>query len=151
VDSVWVGETPLSYEFPPGNASVRFRKPGYLESRFVVGPDSPPVVSRALIRDDVDWTVELKQARDGFYQSFSLFVLSVPATIVLRGSYLNLENAIIAGNASLDTDRRNELVRRANSLYWASWGSFLVNAGLLVNVVINVIEYVRVGEGAHNQ
>ncbi len=151
IDSVWVGETPLVYVFPIANASVRLRKPGYLESRFVVGPDSPPVVSRALIRDDVDWTEELKEARDGFYQSFSLFVLSVPATVALRGSYLNLENAIIAGGTNLDNDRRNELVRQANSRYWASWGSFLLNAGLLVNVVINVIDYVRVGEGAHNQ
>ncbi|MFW6211523.1 MAG: PEGA domain-containing protein [Spirochaetota bacterium] len=151
VDSVWVGQTPLEYEFPLANSSVRLRKPGYLESRFVVGPDSPATVSRALLREDIDWTVELEQARDSFYQSFAFFVVSLPVTIVLRGSYLNLETAILSGGTAIDDDRRSELVRQANTLYWATWGSVFVNVGLLVNVAINIIDYVRVGEGAHNQ
>jgi hypothetical protein len=131
---------------------VRLKRDGYLESQFVVGSDTPELVSRALLRDDIDWTQELNDARGGLYESLSYFVLSVPVTGVLWGGFLNVQGLLLGGaSGGINESRQLELQQFGNTLYWSSLGSVLINAGLLVNVVINVIEYVRVGEGAHNQ
>ena len=151
-DSVWVGRTPLERSFPPEPTVVRLRRDGYLESRFVVDRGSPEVVSRALLPDSIDWSRELVTARDDFYRSLTWFVLSVPVTVFLNGGFESVRGAFpTAGTGGYTEAEVNRLARLGNILYWSSVGSALVNAGLFVNLVISVFDYVEVGEGPHNQ
>ena len=147
-DSVWIGRTPLDHEFPVTPTIVRLRHDGYHESRFVVDGSSPHVVSRAMLPAAIDWSVELRDRRDGFYQALTWFVLSVPATVLLRGGYQSVRGV---WEQDLDPTDRLRLGRRGNILYWSSIGSGLVNVGLFVNLLISIFDYIEVGEGPHNQ
>lgn len=151
-DSVWVGRTPLDHRFPDEPTVVRLRHEGHLESRFVVDTASPPVVNRALLPDSVDWSEELITERDDFYQALTWFVVSVPVTLLLRGGYQSVRAAFPPqGSELLSDEEQLRLARRGNILYWSSIGGFLVNGGLLVNLLISIFDYVEVGEGPHNQ
>lgn len=151
-DSVWVGRTPLDHRFPAEPTVVRLRREGHLESRFVVDAASPPVVNRALLPDSIDWSEELVTERDDFYQALTWFVVSVPVTLLLRGGYQSVRAAFPPlGSELLSDEELLRLARRGNILYWSSIGGFLVNGGLLVNLLISIFDYVEVGEGPHNQ
>ncbi len=151
-DSVWVGRTPLLHEFPASPTIVRMGREGYLESRFVVDAESPDVISRALLPDTIDWTEELRASRDGFYQSLTWFVLSVPVTVLLHGGFESVRAAFFAPESTeLSPEELERLARRGNILYWSSIGARLVNAGLFVNLLVSVFDYFAVGEGPHNQ
>ena len=156
VDSVWTGRTPLDLNVSDGPLVVRLRRDGYLESRFVLDTDSPARVARALLPDTLVWADELREKRDGFYRSMTWFVLSVPVTMILNGVYLNAlsaypPEAVYNTLPQEERDKLDSLGRMGNIFYFASGGSLLVNLGLLVNVGINLFDYLDVGEGAHNQ
>ncbi len=151
-DSVWVGRTPLEHEFPASSTIVRMRREGYLESRFVVNAGSPDLLSRALLPDKIDWTEELRASRDGFYQALTWFVLSVPVTVLLHGGFESVRAAFPASDSTaLSREELDRLARRGNILYWSSIGARLLNAGLFVNLLLSVFDYLAVGEGPHNQ
>ena len=147
-DSVWIGRTPLEHEFPVTPTIVRLRHEGYLESRFVVDGSSPDIVSRAMLRDTIDWSVELRDRRDEFYQALTWFVVSVPVTILLHGGYESVRGV---WSQDLAPPERQRLGRLGNIFYWSAIGSGLVNAGLFVNLLISIFDYIQVGEGPHNQ
>jgi len=152
VDSVWTGRTPISLTASDHPLVVRLRHDGYLESRFVLTTDSPDRIARALLPDTVVWADELAEKRGGFYRSLTWFVLSVPVTMILNGVYNSVLSAYPPDDGGeLSPDNRISFARLGNITYWASWGSLLVNVGLAVNVGINLFDYLRVGEGAHNQ
>ncbi|MBU8912711.1 MAG: PEGA domain-containing protein, partial [Spirochaetales bacterium] len=155
-DSVWAGRTPFELSVSDAPLVVRLRRDGYLESRFVLTSDSPDRVARALLPGSLSWAEEIAQKRDGFYRSLTWFVLSVPVTIILDGAFQSIESAYPSDDvyAALPAEEREKLVpfaRLGNIFYFASGGAVLVNLGLLVNVGINLFEYLDVGEGAHNQ
>lgn len=152
VDSLWVGRTPLVYPFPSGSSVVHIRSAGYLESRFMVDAESPPVISRALLTEQIDWTVELREQRDEFYRALGYFVLSVPVTVLLWGGYQNVLGTRASPDLSLLPPQEDaRLVQLGNTFYWSALGGFAVNTGLFINMIINLLDYVAVGEGAHNQ
>lgn len=151
VDSVWVGQTPLSLTVAAEPRVVRLRAEGYLESRFVLDGDSPGRIARALLPASLDWAEEIRTARDGFYRSLSWFVISVPVTMVLNGMYRNVAGAIPPMLPADTSEEVRRLAVRGNILYWSFWGGLLVNIGLFVNMGINLFEYLNVGEGPHNQ
>ena len=151
-DSVWVGTTPLEVELPPEPTVIRVHRPGYLESRFVVDRETPDAVTRALLPDSINWSNELRTARDDFYQSLTWFVLSVPVTMLLNGGYEAVRGAFPPeGSEALDPADAASLGRLGNLLYWSSMGSLMVNVGLFANLIITIFDYVAVGEGPHNQ
>ncbi|TVQ21459.1 MAG: PEGA domain-containing protein [Spirochaetaceae bacterium] len=152
VDSVWVGSTPVTHRFAPGSSTVRMTRDGYLESRFVVDQTTASVVSRALLPDSIDWGQEIRRTRADFYRSLTWFVVSVPATLVLWGGYqsiLGVRSGPDILRLSFEEDQR--MVRTGNILYWSALGGVMVNAALLANVVLTIVDYVAVGEGFHNQ
>lgn len=152
VDSIWVGTTPLSYEFPLGSSVVQLRRDGFLESRFVVDGQSPPSISRALLSAQIDWTDELREQRDEFYRALGFFVVSVPVTMLLWGGYQNVLGTRASPDLpSLPPEEDLRLVQLGNTLYWSALGGLAVNVGLFVNVLFALFDYVAVGEGAHNQ
>lgn len=151
-ESVWVGRTPLDYRFPPGPTMVRLRRDGHLESRFVVDERSPQVVSRALLPDSIDWSLEIVEERDDFYQALTWFVVSIPVTILFRGGYQSVLAAFPPQGSDELTDQEIlRLARLGNIFYWSSVGGLLVNGGLFVNLLFSIFDYVEVGEGPHNQ
>ncbi|MFW6293233.1 MAG: PEGA domain-containing protein, partial [Spirochaetota bacterium] len=158
VDSVWIGTTPIEYDFPvedgifATSTIVRLRRDNYLESRFVVDAASPPVVNRALLPASIDWSEEIRDRRDGFYSALTWFVVSVPVTLVLNGGYESVRGAFPpAGSEELSPEELRRLVRLGNIFYWSSIGGALVNVGLFVNLLISIFDYIEVGEGSHNQ
>ena len=152
VDSVWVGTTPSTHRFPPGSSTVRMTRDGYLESRFVVDGTTASVVSRALLPDSIDWGVEIRRTRADFYRSLTWFVVSIPATVVLWGGYQSILGVRAGPDiARLSFEEDQRMVRTGNILYWSALGGAMVNAALLTNVVLTIIDYVAVGEGFHNQ
>ncbi|MEE8441103.1 MAG: PEGA domain-containing protein, partial [Spirochaetia bacterium] len=153
VDSVWAGRTPLQLNVPDGQSVVRLRRDGYLESRFVLTGDGPDRVARVLLPGSLNWADEIRLKRGGFYRSLTWFVLSVPVTMILNGVYLSVQSAWPPPGVPVDVTPANLATfgQIGNIFYWASSGALLVNLGLLVNVGINLFEYIDVGEGAHNQ
>jgi hypothetical protein len=152
VDSVYAGTTPMSYNFTRMPALVRIQADGYLESRFVVDGQSPETVARALLRDSTDWTVEIEERRSRFYRSLSWFVVSVPVTLALRGGYLNVSGAFPPfDDGTLTAEERAGFARLGNILYWSSLAGVMVNVGLFANTVLDIRDYIQVGEGSHNQ
>ena len=151
-DSVWVGQSPLALSVSDDPLVVRLRRDGYLESRFVLTSDSPDRVARALLPGSLIWADEIAQKRDGFYRSMTWFVLSVPVTMMLNGVYLSVQSAFPPfWSGYLTPENWEAFGQVGNIFYFASGGALLVNIGLLVNVGINLFEYLDVGEGAHNQ
>ena len=172
-DSVWIGRTPMEYEFATRPTVVRLRRDGYLESRFVIDDAAPQVITRVMLPDTVDWTEELHVKRDAFYRSLTWFVLSLPVTVLLNGGYDSVQGGYLTiqarANALLDrrvlhgltpdeqielerlAGEQERLARRGNLLFWATTGSRLINVGLFINLLISIFDYVAVGEGPHNQ
>lgn len=152
VDSVWTGRTPTQLVVPDRPQTVVLRHEGYLESRFVLGSDTPDRVARVLLPGSLNWSDEIAAKRGEFYNSLSWFVLSVPVTMILNGVYQSVFGAYPpTDDGELPPETRISFARLGNIFYWASGGALLVNLGLLVNVGINLFEYLDVGEGAHNQ
>jgi hypothetical protein len=152
IESTWVGRTPIVYEFPGGSSVVQMRREGFLPSRFVVDETTPPIVSRALLNARIDWTEELREQRNEFYDALGYFVLSVPVTMILWGGYQNVLGTRASPDLSaLPPSEDQRLVQLGNTLYWSAIGGLAINVGLFINVVLNLLDYVAVGEGAHNQ
>ena len=152
VDSVWRGTTPLTLPHGSSPAIVRLEREGFLDSRFVVDPSSPDRITRALLPGTVDWGAEIREKRDRFYGSFSWFVISVPAVMLLNGAYQNVLAAFprVDGGELTPTERAL-FAQRGNIFYWSFLGATFVSGGLLVNTVISLLDYISVGEGAHFQ
>ena len=152
IDSIYAGTTPMTWNFTRLPALVRIEHDGYLESRFVIDTDSPDTVARALLRDTVDWTVEIEQRRSTFYRSLAWFAVSIPVTLALRGGYLNVYGAFPPyDDGSLTPEARQDFARLGNILYWSSLAGMMVNIGLLANTILDIRDYIQVGQGSHNQ
>lgn len=150
LDSVWQGSTPLSLPRPTSQRQVRLEADGYFDSRFRLGPDSPQVISRRLRLANIDWDVEITEKRDSFYRSLGIFVLSVPIPLFLFGSYQAVASAFPAEpGANLPVEEWERFGRRGNVLYWSAFGATFASAGLLVNAVFALLDYVRVSEAPH--
>ena len=152
IDSIYAGTTPMTWNFTRLPALVRIEHDGYLESRFVIDTDSPDTVARALLRDTVDWTVGIEQRRSTFYRSLAWFAVSIPVTLALRGGYLNVYGAFPpSDDGSLTPEARQDFARLGNILYWSSLAGMMVNIGLLANTILDIRDYIQVGQGSHNQ
>ncbi|TVQ37956.1 MAG: PEGA domain-containing protein [Spirochaetaceae bacterium] len=146
VDSVWMGRTPIAVNRPQQPSTVLLQRDGHHSSRFVVGPESPEVITRQLASDIVGWSEQTRMQRDRFYRSLGFFVVSLPAPIILNGVYDNLFTLLAAEPVPDDADR---LRRTGNTVYWAYWGSVGVSSGLFVNMAVQLVRYIRAAESYH--
>ena len=105
-----------------------------------------------MLPDTIDWGAEIREKRDGFYGSFSWFVLSVPVVMLLNGAYQNVLAAFPrVDSGELTVTERTAFAQLGNILYWSYLGAALISGGLLVNTVISLLDYIAAGEGAHYQ
>lgn len=150
VDSVWRGRTPIELERPHQTATVLLQRTGSLDSRFTIGPRSPDRVVRELAPDIVGWGEQTTAARDRFYRALGFFVVSLPAPIILNGVYENLAVLYASGTPDGLSDRESDrLIATANTVYWGYWASVGVSGGLFVNLVVQLVRYIRTAESYH--
>ena len=144
VESVWKGRTPLALEKPYDRTRVDITQKGYYDMPFSVSESSPSEMGFVLQPDAVSRDALQKQARDQFYNSFALFVVSVP---------IPLFSYAFALNSSVQT---NELVAQGNtaqalsaqartSVYYDIYiAGTVVSAALFTWMIIRIIHYVSV-------
>jgi len=150
VDSVWRGTTPLTLPRPDTEKNLVLRRDGYLDTKVVFSPDSPDLVSRKMLPDVIDWGGRIESRRDSFYRSLGLFALSLPIPIIINGVYQNIATLYADGTPpGLDPGSSSRLLGTANVLYWSYWGSVGVSGGLLVNMIVKLVKYVRSSEYAN--
>jgi hypothetical protein len=151
VDSIWAGRTPVTLTLPGQPRALKLSKAGYHSSTFALTPESPKEIERRLISDRYDFAAELEQEKDEFYTSLGLFVLSVPAPIILGGLYQNIVSLFPGGSpaAGLDYNETLQLIDTGNALYYSYLGSIIISGFFLVNVFINLFEYIDAGEAYH--
>jgi hypothetical protein len=150
VDSVWRGRTPLELPRPTRTATVLLQRENHLDSRFLIGPQSPDSMSRILASDIVGWSEETLATRDRFYRSLGFFVLSLPVPIILNGVYNNLYTFFSVGTPpGLNQSDADRLNMAGSALYWGYWTSVGVSTGLFVNMAVQLVRYIRAAESYH--
>lgn len=150
VGSLWVGRTPLTVPLPIEPEEVRISKKGYLDSHFLLSPDGPLAVNRTLMNAAIDWSTEIKTRRDRFYTHLGWFLLSVPVPVILNGLYQNeLVAASSTSFSSLSPAAQHQVIVSGNAFYYAAWGTAFLSAGLFVNAIISLIDYIQAGQSYH--
>ncbi len=150
VGSLWVGQTPLTVPLPIQPEEVRISKKGYLDSHFLLSPDGPLTVNRTLMSAAIDWSAEIRTRRDRFYTHLGWFLLSVPIPVILNGLYQNeLVAASSADFSTLSPATQHQIRVSGNAFYYAAWGTAFLSAGLFVNAIISLVEYIQAGQSYH--
>ncbi len=151
LDSIWAGRTPLTLTLPGQPRVVNLRKDGYHSSAFALTPDSPNEIHRRLISGRYDFAAEFEHEKDEFYTALGLFVLSVPAPIILGGMYQNITALFPGGSPApgLDHVETVQLIDTGSALYYSYLGSIIISGFFLVNVFISLFEYIDAGETYH--
>jgi hypothetical protein len=150
--SVWQGITPLTLERPGAPRTVILSAEGFLDETVVLSPQVPDLISRELVRDPGNWPELVQERRDRFYRAFGWFALSVPIPVMLNGMYQDIAALYPGGQPSpeLSDAEAERLARTANTMLWSARGATAVSAGLFVNMMVHLIQYIRAGQYAHD-
>lgn len=153
IDSLWQGTTPYMIRRPPEERQVRLSLREYYDSQFTIGPRTPDLINRELLPESMEWETDVEQKRDRFYRSFTWFVLSLPAPILLNGIYGNLATLFPDGRArsglsEAEADRRLD---QANAVFYGYYATLGVSVALFGNMIYRIIDYIRTGEGYHDR
>jgi hypothetical protein len=141
--STWLGVTPLQVARPGSLARFLLRLADFRDAPLYLGPSSPAAVSVKLSPASLDPLARQKRDRDRFYTAFGIFALSLPFPIFSYG-YVNdymvgYQQAVSSGNLS----EAQRLFDAGNAYYYAYLGTLGVSVGLAVNMVIQLIRYIR--------
>jgi len=151
IGSIWSGVTPLTVPLPDEPEEVRLSLKGYLDSHFLLSPAGPESVERTLVTSAIDFPKIIQARRDEFYTHIGWFLLAVPVPIILNGLFSN-EMAVAQNTsefASLTPAAQNQVITSGNVFYYAAWGTAFLAAGLFVNAMISLVEYIQAGEEYH--
>ncbi|MFP4066056.1 MAG: PEGA domain-containing protein [Spirochaetaceae bacterium] len=150
--SVWQGVTPLTLEKPATPQTMILSLEGFLDETVVLSPRAPDDVRRELVPDPGDWPEVVTERRDRFYRAFGWFALSIPIPVMLNGMYQDIAALYPGGQPSpeLSEAEAERLATTGNTLLWSARGTAAVSAGLFVNMMVRLIQYVRAGEYAHD-
>ena len=148
-NAVYVGVTPIAIPTPWKVDHIRLTNEGYRDSQFLLTPDSPATVSRALTIDDFDAEQRLTDRRNAFYRSLGHFVLSVPVPIVLFGVYRDYLTVFSATEGSSTISGREDIARTGLTAYYGGWVSVGLSGALLFRAVRDLVRYISVGEAYH--
>jgi hypothetical protein len=151
--SIWQGVTPLTLARPSAPRTIIVEEEGFLEETIIVTPNSPAAVRRNLVPDPGDWPQRVEERRDRFYRSLGWFALSLPFPIILNGMFNDIATLFPGGEPAedLSTEEAARLARTANTLLWSARATGAVSGGLFVNMMIRLIQYVRVGQYSHDE
>ncbi len=152
-DSAWLGVTPLEVARPDTLSRFLLRLKGFRDEPLYLGPTSPAAVSFKLAPAEADPLALQKRDRKRFYGAFGLFALSLPLPIIswaLVGDFtVGYQGAADRYNLYGDPADLNE-ARRLQSLgtgfYYSYLGTLGLSVGLAVNMVIQLVRYVRTAD-----
>jgi hypothetical protein len=148
--SAWLGVTPLEIPRPDTLSRFLLRLEGFRDEPLYLGPSSPVTMSLRLVPIAVDPLARQKRDRNRFYAAFGLFALSLPLPIVswaLVGDY-----AVAAQSAAdryylygdpADLDKAQRLQGVEKGFYYSYFGTLGLSVGLAVNMVVQLVRYVR--------
>jgi hypothetical protein len=150
--SVWQGVTPITLDRPGSPRTVILSQEGFLDETVVLAPDVPDIITRDLVPDPGNWPEIVQQRRDRFYRAFGWFALSIPIPVMLNGMYQDIAALYPGGQPSpeLSAAEADRLATTANTLLWSARGTAAVSAGLFVNMMVHLIQYIRAGQYAHD-
>ncbi len=141
--STWLGVTPLQVARPETLSRFLLRLEGFRDEPLYLGPTSPATVSFKLAPADADPLARQKRDRNRFYAAFGLFALSLPLPIFswsLVGDYMvGYQSAYASGNLS----EAQRLLDAGTGFYYAYLGTLGLSTGLAVNMLIQLVRYVR--------
>lgn len=144
LDGKYMGTTPLELQSTTLPVVIRGEKEGYIgDEQILTGKNHlPGPVTFSLTPDRYDREELLGSERRSFYNSFGLFLLSVPLTMV---SYGNSISYAAAGNSNW-----SEELYRSNTLWYSAYlGGLFLNALLAGDVIFNLLEYMDSYERFH--
>ncbi len=149
--SIWQGVTPITLDRPGAARTVILSREGFLDETVVLSDEAPDRVSRELVPDPGNWPEVVQERRDRFYRAFGWFALSIPVPVMLNGMYQDIAALYPGGQPSpeLSEAEANRLAGTANTMLWSARGTAVVSAGLFVNMMVHLIQYIRVGQYAH--
>ena len=141
--STWLGITPLEVARPESLARFLLRLDGFRDEPLYLGPSSPTTVSMVLAPAEADPLIRQKRERNRFYTAFGLFALSLPLPIFswsLVSDYMvGYQSAVGFGNLS----EAQRLLDAGTGFYYTYLGTLGLSTGLAVNMLIQLIRYVR--------
>lgn len=153
IDSLWQGTTPYMIRRPAEDRQVRLSLREYYDSQFTIGPRTPDLINRELLPETMEWEAQVEQKRDRFYRSFTWFVLSLPAPILLNGIYGNLATLFPDGRArsGLSQGEADRRLDQANAVFYSYYATLGISVALFGNMIYRIIDYIRTGEGYHDR
>ncbi len=150
--SIWQGVTPITLDRPGAARTVILSREGFLDETVVLSEEVPDRVNRELVPDPGNWPEVVQERRDRFYRAFGWFALSIPVPVMLNGMYQDIAALYPGGQPSpeLSEAEANRLAGTANTMLWSARGTAVVSAGLFVNMMVHLIQYIRAGQYAHD-
>ncbi len=149
-DSIWQGFTPVDIITPEEQQIILLRRKGYFDTKLTVGPDSENQIHATLKPAIFDQSIWLTGRRDRFYTAFTAFILSVPLPIIFGGIYDNALNLQASPNYSnLSVGEQTRVNNIASIGQVGQLASLFVSSVLLVNTIVEIVEYVRAAEFYH--
>jgi len=144
--STWLGITPVEVDRPDSLSRFLLRSEGFLDQPLYLGPQTRPAFSSPLLPADLDPALRQKQDRNRFYTAFGLFALSLPLPIFIWG-YVNdfAAGSVLAGVDGNTVDAQR-LFDTGYGLYYTFWGAVGLSTGLAVNMLIQLLRYVRAAD-----
>jgi hypothetical protein len=142
--SQWRGTTPLAISRPADQQRLLLRREGFLDFAIYLTPDTEDAVSVSLLDDSLDPVDLQKKRRTKFYTALGMFVLSLPIPYVsysYAADYTAAYNQAVAVGA--DQDIRARLYDANQTFYSIYLGGLVVSASLFVNMMVNLIQYIR--------
>ena len=141
--SVWNGATPNSIVMPLEPAQITLTLPGYWEHRLPVHPSESQTSVIRMTPNFVEHSAVVASRRSVFYQSLGWFAVSVPIPLLMLDVTNQLTGAINSGGVS-DPGERNRLILQRTVAFSGYVGGMFLAGSLLVNLVIDLLEYVDV-------
>jgi len=139
VGADWLGTTPLQLPRPEGSNRLLLRKEGYRDTSLYLEESGAGTLSVDLLPEEQDPRAEQLSRRDKFYLAFGMFALSLPVPYFCWG---------FAGDYAVSYADTGDpaLWNTAQSFYWAYVGGLVISGGLLANMVVRLVRYVRAAD-----
>ncbi len=143
VDSLWKGRTPLLVDRPPLRSRGVLALSGFYDMVFPLEPVSPMVLSFELQKDDGKREVNQKKARDDFYFSLAVFVLSLPVPLFSYALSIDfsLKSLDLSGQGM--PAAASQAQATGNIFLGTYYAGIAVSLGLFTWMVTRIIHYVN--------
>ena len=152
VNSIWSGYTPIDVPQPTEPSTLVIRKQNFYDARQDLFPEDDAVIFHRLRPAIVDLDERLIVERDQFYGALGLFVISIPVALLITGLAENIVNYYDARTGiPVSTASNRNTLNEAAALQTVQGVSLFISGTLLVNTIIELVEYIGVADRYHGQ